>query len=47
MRGNEIVLSCAVLLNEVKYTHAQGHNAKRRMIVAEAYHVPSVFNGFP
>ena len=46
MRSNEIVLSCAVLLNEIKYTHAQEHNAKRRVIVAEAYHVPSVFNGF-
>lgn len=47
MRGKEIVLSCAVFLNEVKCTHAQEHNAKRRVIVAEAYHVPSVFNGFP
>lgn len=47
MRGNEIVLSCAVLLNEVKYTRAQERNAKRRVIVAEAYHVPSVFTGFP
>lgn len=45
MRGNEIALSRAVLLNEAKYPHAQDHNAKRRVIVAEAYYIPSVFNG--
>lgn len=45
MGGNEIALSCAGLLNEAKYTHAQEHNAKRCVIVVEAYHIPSVFDG--